>query len=153
MFAAIGEASMPQTILFLCPHNAAKSVMAAAYCKRLAAQYGLDLHITSAGTEPDAAVSPAVATLLRDEGLEATGYAPRRVSREELAAASRVISLGCDVSELAPPGTTVEHWDDVPPPSTQLRTARDRIYAHVERLVNELSTLESSTPSHDPRVP
>jgi arsenate reductase (thioredoxin) len=144
---------MHQTILFVCPHSAAKSVMAAAYCERLAAQYGLDLHITSAGTEPDAAVSPAVATLLRDEGFEVTGYAPRRVSREELATASRVISLGCDLSELAPPGTTVEHWDDVPSPSTQLRAARDHIYAHVERLVNELSKPESSSPSHAPRVP
>jgi len=144
---------MQQTILFLCPHNAAKSVMAAAYCERLAAQYGLDLQISSAGTEPDSAVLPAVATLLRGEGFEVTGYAPRRVSREELATASRVISLGCDVSELAPPGVTVEHWDDVPSPSTQLLAARDRIYAHVERLVNVLSTPESSSPSHDPRVP
>jgi protein-tyrosine-phosphatase len=79
---------MPHTILFLCPHNAAKSVMAAAYCERLAARYGLDLRITSAGTEPDAAVSPAVATLLRGEGVAVTGYAPRRVSREQLATAS-----------------------------------------------------------------
>ncbi len=33
----------------------------------------------------------------------------------------------------------VESWDDVPPPSTQLRAARDAIYAHVERLIDELS--------------
>jgi arsenate reductase len=116
--------------------------MAAAYCARLMAHHGLDFRITSAGTEPDATVSPAVATLLREEGFEVTSYTPRRVSREEVEAASRVISLGCDVSALTPPGMMVEHWDDVPAPGTQLRVARDRIYAHVERLVDELRTLE-----------
>ena len=56
------------TLLFLCPHNAAKSVLAAAYCQHLSAQGGLDVQVTSAGTEPDAAASPDVVALLRAEG-------------------------------------------------------------------------------------
>lgn len=32
---------MTTKILFLCPHNAAKSVLAAAYCKRMAEETGL----------------------------------------------------------------------------------------------------------------
>lgn len=129
---------MPRTLLFLCPHNAAKSVLAAAYCQHLLAQRGLEVQVASAGTEPDAAVSPAVAALLRREGLDVTHYRPRGATREELGAAFRVISLGCDVSHLTPPGTAVEHWDDVPAPSQQLAQARDAIYTHVERLVEEL---------------
>jgi arsenate reductase (thioredoxin) len=93
---------MDQTILFLCPHNAAKSVMGAAYYQRLAGQHGLELHVTSAGTEPGPAISPAVAELLRKEGFCVANYRPRSVSREELAAAFRVISMGCDVSDLSP---------------------------------------------------
>jgi hypothetical protein len=50
-----------------------------------------------------------------------------------------VISLGCDVRHLAPPGTRVEHWDDVPAPSQQLARAREVIAARVERLVEELA--------------
>jgi len=92
---------MDQTILFLCPHNAAKSVMAAAYYQRLAGQHGLELHVTSAGTEPGPVISP-VAELLRKEGFGVANYRPRGVSREELAAAFRVISMGCDVSDLSP---------------------------------------------------
>ena len=38
----------PQTIIFLCPHNAAKSVIAAAYWARLAAQRGIAMRATSA---------------------------------------------------------------------------------------------------------
>jgi arsenate reductase (thioredoxin) len=93
---------MDQTILFLCPHNTTKSVMAAAYYQRLAGQHGLELHVTSAGTEPGPAISPAVAELLRKEGFGVANYRPRGASREELAAAFRVISMGCDVSDLSP---------------------------------------------------
>jgi arsenate reductase len=130
---------MRSTILFLCSHNAAKSVLAAAYCHQLARQRGLDVQITSAGTEPDAAVSPGIVALLRAEGLDVAHHTPRRVTQEELGAASRVISLGCDVRHLAPPGTRVEHWDDVPASSQQLARAREVISAHVERLVEELT--------------
>lgn len=129
---------MRHTILFLCPHNAAKSVLAAAYCHRSARQQGLDVQITSAGTEPDATVSPSIVELLRDEGIDIAHHTPRRVTQEELGAAFRVISLGCDVRHLAPPGTRVEHWDDVPAPSQQLARAREVISARVERLVEEL---------------
>jgi protein-tyrosine-phosphatase len=130
---------MKPTILFLCPHGAAKSVLAAAYCQQLATQHGLDWHISAAGTEPDATVAPAVAALLASEGLDVSHHLPRHVTTAELATAQRIISLGCDVSDLAPPQAKIEHWDDVPPPSQALHAARDLIYARVERLVTELS--------------
>ena len=135
---------MRPTILFLCPHNAAKSVLAAAYCQQLARQRGLDVQITSAGTEPDAAVSPSIVALLLAEGLDIAHHTPRRVTQEEFRTVSRVISLGCDVRHLAPPDTRVEHWDDVPAPSQQLARAREVIAAHVEQLIEEL-TQEATT--------
>jgi len=58
---------MSANILFLCPHNAAKSVIAAAYFNRLAQQIGLQWLADSAGTEPSEAVSPNVVTMLGDE--------------------------------------------------------------------------------------
>jgi hypothetical protein len=50
-------------------------------------------------------------------------------------------SLGCDVMAIAPPRAPVEHWDDVPSPSTQLVRARDVIYGYVEQLVRDLQTV------------
>jgi protein-tyrosine-phosphatase len=128
--------AMRRTILFLCP-----SVLAAAYCQQLAAQHGLDIHVTSAGTEPDAAVLPSVMELLRSEGIDVAHYTPRQVTPAELGTAFRVISLGCDVTAMTPPGTPVEHWDDVPSPSTQLARARQVIYAHVEQLMRDLQAV------------
>ena len=115
--------------------EAAKSVIAAAYCQQLADQQNLPLRATCAGTEPDAEVSPAVMELLRMEGIDVANQRPRRVTREELATASYIISLGCDLGDLALPGMTIERWDDVLPPSQNLLLTRDQIRAHVERLV------------------
>ncbi len=56
-----------RTVLFLCPHNAAKSVMAAAYFRRLAERRRLDVRADSAGTEPSPETSPAVVAALRAE--------------------------------------------------------------------------------------
>ena len=133
---------MPERIVFLCPHAAAKSVMAAAYCQQLADQWSVSLHITSAGTEPDAEVAPAVVALLRAEGIDVADQRPRRVTAEELTTASCIISMSCDLGDLERPGMAIERWDDVPSPSQDLSGARDRIRDHVEQLVVALKHTE-----------
>ncbi len=127
-----------RTVLFLCPHNAAKSVIAAAYFERLASQNNLDFCATSAGTEPDAATAPAVVDLLRSEGLDVSAHLPRRVTCEELIGAFRVVALGCDVSDLAPPDKAIERWNDIPPANQNLIAARNAVLEHVEQLISEL---------------
>jgi protein-tyrosine-phosphatase len=129
---------MNHTFLFLCPHGAAKSVIAAAYCQQLADQHGLKVQATSAGTEPSAAISPAVVELLQAEGINVANQVPRQVTGEALMTASCVISLGCDLDHLLPPGIPVERWDDVPLPSQDLTAASDSIRAHVEQLIQKL---------------
>ncbi len=128
-----------RTILFLCPHNAAKSVMAAAYCQRLAAGRGLNLYATSGGTEPDPAVSHVVVEALRAEGIDVSGHRPRKVTRADLADAWHVVSLGCDLGDLVPGRGPVERWDDVPPLSQGVAAAREAIVAHIARLLDDLS--------------
>ncbi|CAA9281500.1 MAG: hypothetical protein AVDCRST_MAG26-3406 [uncultured Chloroflexia bacterium] len=135
---------MSQRIVFLCPHNAAKSVIAAAYFQDLADRQGLSLHATSAGTEPSTAVAPAVVEVLRRDGLDVAGYQPRRVTQEELGTAARVVSLGCDLHDFTLATVPVEHWDEVPPPSKDLGAACAAIRARVERLVSELQTARSA---------
>lgn len=142
---------MNERILFLCPHGAAKSVMAAAYCQQLAAAHGIELHITSAGTEPDLEVAPAVVELLRAEGIDVNDQRPRCVTHEDLVTADHIISLGCDLSDLVPAGSTIEHWDDVPAPSQDLIAARDRIHSYVEQLIVTLKGTDAMMPDHNER--
>lgn len=57
--------SVSRSVLFVCLHGAAKSVLAAADFERLAAERGLDLVADSAGTEPDPEIAPGVVAALR----------------------------------------------------------------------------------------
>ena len=128
-----------RTILFLCPHNAAKSVLAAAYFEQLARERGLDYRAASAGTSPDTVPSPAVVAILREEGIDVAGHRPRRVTAEELTSAHRVISLGCDPDDLDGTNARVDRWDDVPPPSQDLGASQAAIKRHLDLLVDELA--------------
>jgi arsenate reductase (thioredoxin) len=131
---------MDSAILFLCPHGAAKSILAAAYFNRLAKQGGLPLTGTAAGTEPSEIVALAVVELLRGEGIDVSQQRPARVTDEQLARAQRVISLGCDVSNLEVARDKVEEWLDVPPVSENLAGASDAIRQRVERLIDEIKS-------------
>jgi len=105
---------MERTVLFVCLHGAAKSVLAAADCRRLAAERGLAMRAASAGTEPDPEIAPAVARALREEGAPLEGQRPRRVTRDDVAGAWRVVAFGCDLGAVAVPGVPVEQWNDIP---------------------------------------
>ncbi len=130
---------VPITVLFMCPHNAAKSVMAAAYCQQMAAERQLGWRILTAGTEPDDEPAAAVVALLRSEGLAGTAQKPHRVTEAELAAADWIISMGCDLTGLLPPGTAVVHWDNIPPPSQDLLGAKQAIIGHLEQFLYQLT--------------
>jgi arsenate reductase (thioredoxin) len=131
--------SMSKKILFMCPHHAAKSVLAATYGRQLVQERGLDWQVDSAGTEPAAAVSPAVANLLAGEGFDVSAHHPRRVTPAEITEADHIISMGCDLSGLAPAGANITHWDDVPATSENLTVARNLIYDRVQRFIDELA--------------
>jgi protein-tyrosine-phosphatase len=128
-----------RTILFLCPHNAAKSILAAAHFDQRVQERGLDYRAASAGTSPDAVPSPAVVAMLWEEGIDIADYRPRRVTTEDLTNAHRVISLGCDLDDLDGGITRMERWDDVPPASQDLDASRAAITRHLDALLNELA--------------
>jgi arsenate reductase (thioredoxin) len=136
---------MTTTILFLCPHHAAKSVIAEAYFNRLAQQYGLPVQGDSAGTEPDETVAPRVVEMLRQENIDVSGHQPRLVTETDLAQAQRIISMGCTPEELGIPSERIEQWVDIPPVSQDPSGARNAILTHVENLVAELRDKERNT--------
>jgi arsenate reductase len=132
------NSSKPPTILFMCPHGAAKSVLASAYFQRRAKERGLNVHVESAGTEPDATVSPAVAAHLKAQGYSIPIAKPRKVAAAEFAAADVVISIGCDLAALPQPGGQLVRWDDVPALSDGFAAADEAIRTRVNDLVEEL---------------
>src|SRR5215475_6112706 len=122
VFAAVAAcvpARKTPTVLFMCPHGAAKSVLASAYFTQLAAARGIRVKVDAAGIEFAPAVSPAVAARLADQGLAVPISKPRVVTSADLADADIVISIGCDTSKIPADGKVkLQRWDDVPDSGT-----------------------------------
>jgi len=131
-------------VLFVCLHGSAKSLIAAEHFRRLAAERGVAVEATSAGTEADSEVPPRVIHGLLAEGIDVRGRRPRQVTREDVAKASRVVTFACDLGDLAPNGITLDRWDDVPAVSEDFKRARDVIVTRVSQLLNECAQSASS---------
>lgn len=125
-------------VLFLCPHAAAKSVLAMTYFADLANKAGLDITASNAGTEPDPNINPEVEACLKQEGFDLSGFSPALLTDEHLDAADIVVSMGCISADRAPEGVEYIDWSDVPPVSADFQAARDRIYERVQMLIAEL---------------
>ena len=115
---------MKDTILFLCPHGGAKSVIAAAYFDSTA--WLPFVAVAAAAEEPYEEVPARVAELL---GLR--DFKPRRVEPADFERAARVIAIDCDVE-------AAERWDDVPKVSEDFDGSVAAIRRHVDALVAEL---------------
>jgi protein-tyrosine-phosphatase len=126
-------------ILFICPHGAAKSVLASAYFQRMAQERGLNVQVDFAGTEPDRAVAPKVVERLKARGYPLPTSQPRRVTAAEVSSADVVISMGCDLTGLSPATGALRRWDDVPAPSEDFDGADEAILKRVAALVEELA--------------
>lgn len=132
----VGDGAARRRVLFVCLHGAAKSVVAAAHFRHLAGQRGLQVDAVAAGTEPDAALTPAAVAGLAAEGLTPRPSRPRPVTVYDLAAATRIVAFGCDLGAGA--RRPVEQWE-APAVSAGYQAARDSIVPRVERLVAELA--------------
>lgn len=125
------------TVLFVCQHGSAKSVVAAAHLRRLAAARGLSIDATSAGLEPDDAVPPHVVAGLSDDGLDHGADSPRQATADVLRSASYVVSFGCDLTALAASRPFII-WDGIPPVSDGYGPARDAIVAQLRPLLDAI---------------
>ena len=135
----LGASQDRPTVLFMCPHGAAKSVLASAYFKRYAQERGLNVRVLSAGTDPDPQVSQKVAEHLTKNGYQLPIDKPRRVRDEEMRNADVVVSLGCDLQGLPAPKGKLLKWDDVPAPSENFSAADEKIRQRVMELIDELA--------------
>jgi arsenate reductase len=132
-----GMGSM-RTVVFVCQHGAAKSVLAAALLEHLAAERGTPMRALARGTEPEPQVAPAVAAGLLANGIDVTAWQPRPLTPGDLAQALRVVSFGPDLSDLLPAGTLVQVWSDVPAVADGFQAAQAVIAGRLSVLLDDL---------------
>ncbi len=89
--------STKPTIVFVCEHGSAKSIIAAVEFERMAIEKGLDLNIIARGTNPDAEIPKVVRDGLKSGGYDAGSLKPAKVSEKDLKGAARIVSFGPDL--------------------------------------------------------
>lgn len=139
------------TILFMCPHGAAKSLMASAYFQKMAKERGLNVRVDSAGTEPDPELSKGVVAHLQKNGYAIPIAKPRAATSGDMQTADIVISIGCDLSKLSPPPGKIRDWT-VPDFSANFDRAEQAIRDQVIKLVDELVAAQRPRGEPQPRV-
>lgn len=135
-------------ILFVCVHNHARSVMAAA----LTAHHGGDrVQVRSAGSRPASRPHPATVEAMAERGIDVSGHVPRLVAAEELASSDVVITLGCGDACPVLPGKRYEDWP-VPDPVgldvDAVRDVRDEVEQRVLGLLAQVAPDVAAATSH-----
>jgi arsenate reductase (thioredoxin) len=127
----------PKTVVFLCEHGAAKSVIAAAYFNKLAAERHLPFQAIARGTTPQEDLSKSAVEGLRKDGLTVPEEKPRLLSPADTKRAVRVVAF-CPVPDSVAKTKPVDRFD-VPAPSDGYDKSRDEILKHVRDLIDQLA--------------
>jgi arsenate reductase (thioredoxin) len=129
-----------QTILFVCEHGSAKSVIAAAHFNRLAGQRKLPYRAIARGINPDPEIPQQVRVNLAKDGLDVTTWKPQLVVEKDVREAARIVTFGCKLPfpEKITAGKLVD-WQDVPSTSEDYERARTVIVDKIEALMKTLT--------------
>jgi protein-tyrosine-phosphatase len=126
------------TVVFVCEHGSAKSIIAAAEFERMAKAKGLDLNILARGTNPDFEIPKLVRDRLKADGHDVGATKPTKVSEKDLKGATKIVSFGPDLSPWLTNGATVADWSATPSVSEDYQAARAYIRKQLEILVKDL---------------
>ncbi len=135
--AASQRAAADPTVVFVCEHGAAKSLVATAYFNTIAAEKGLHARAIYRGVSPQADLSINALKGLREDGLAPPLEKPSPITPADVDGASVIFAIGCTLPKNATASGKADSWDDVPD-DQGYGPMRDAIKRHVERLVDEL---------------
>src|SRR5215468_129489 len=125
------------TVVFVCEHGAAKSVIATAYFNKIAAERGLRARAIYRGTNPQPDLSVRTIKGLQDDGLAVPEEKPSAITSADVEAATVIFAIGCTLPTNASASGKSANWDDVPD-DQGYGPQRDAIKKHIERLVEDL---------------
>jgi arsenate reductase len=132
------------SVLFVCVHNAGRSQMAAALLAHHAAGR---VEVRSAGSEPAAAINPAVREVMAEIGIDLSTEQPKKLTVDAVEASDVVITMGCGDACPVFPGKRYLDWQLTDPAGKgveEVRPIRDDIDGRVRALLAELAPTASS---------
>ncbi len=126
------------TVLFLCVHNAGRSLAARVLLDHYAEGR---LEVLSAGSEPGDRLNPSVVAILEERGLDPTREFPKPLTDGMARAADVVVTMGCGDTCPVYPGKRYLDWELDDPaglPVESVRPIVDEIDRRVRGLLDEL---------------
>ena len=127
------------SVLFVCVHNAGRSQMAAGFLNHFAADA---IEVRSAGSAPAESVNSAAVEAMAELGIDISDQTPKILTADAVQNSDVVITMGCGDTCPVFPGTSYRDWvlDDPAGAGIEaVRPIRDKIKAHVQALVDELT--------------
>ena len=137
MLGLVQSATPSPSVVFVCEHGAAKSVIATAYFNRLAVQRGLPYRATFRGTAPQDDLSVRAVAGLKADGLAIPSGKPAAISEADVSAATHIFAIGCTLPAAAARSGKAADWTDVPD-DQGYAPMRDAIVRHVTALLDDL---------------
>ena len=125
-------------VLFLCTHNAGRSLAARVLLEHYA-QGAVD--VRSAGSEPADDLNPSVVALLLERGLDPSREFPKPLSDDLAQQADVIVTMGCGDTCPVYPGKRYEDWDLEDPAGKSIEVVRpivDEIDRRTRALLLEL---------------
>ena len=132
------NAPVSPQVIFVCEHGAGKSVIAAAYFNKLAAERGLPDRAIYRGANPSAELSAAALEGLRKDGVAVPTTSPSAITTDDVNTATHIFAIGCTLPQHAASSGKAENWSDVPELGDGYAPTRDAIKRHVEHLLDQL---------------
>jgi len=129
-------------VLFVCIHNAGRSQMAAALLDHYA---NGKVIVRSAGSEPAAALNPAVVKVMAEMSIDISKELPKPLTDESAREADVLVTMGCGDACPVFPGKRYLDWELPDPagkPIEDVRAIRDEIDVRVRALLDELTTAQ-----------
>src|SRR5581483_1442606 len=125
-------------VLFLCTHNAGRSVAARVLLDHYAEGR---VEVLSAGSAPGDQVNPAVVQILTERGLDTSKEFPKPITDGAARAADVIVTMGCGDACPVYPGKRYLDWELTDPaglPIERVRPIVDEIDRRVRSLLVEL---------------
>jgi len=125
-------------VLFVCTHNAGRSVAARVLLDHHA---GGRVEVRSAGSAPGDRINPAVAQILTERGLDASREHPKALTDTDARSADVVVTMGCGDACPVYPGRRSLDWELEDPAGKDVDAVRpiiDEIDRRVQALLAEL---------------
>lgn len=139
MFSGLAQptATTTPTVVFVCEHGAAKSLIAAAYFDKLAAERALTARAVFRGVDPQDALSVRAVAGLKADGVTIPDVRPTAIGSADVAVATHIFAIGCRLPTVATSSGKAASWDDVPD-DAGYGPMRDAIVRHVRVLLDSL---------------